>query len=174
MLFGCSFINVLLELGAAHPAGQASIRYLDNIRMMLRERAEGAALVDVDNFARSWHILMKGSIIAAARVIFRLPGGPKRWAGLSSNDTDRPPTVETRIWGDRTDSFAAHAGTPPPTANLGSNRMIVLGIILILVGYLLPVPYFIATIGWILLVIGLVLLVLGQVGRPVGGRRYWY
>ena len=63
---GCSFISVLLELGAAHPAGQASIQYLDNIRQILRERAEAAGLVDVDDFARSWHILMKGSIIAAA------------------------------------------------------------------------------------------------------------
>jgi hypothetical protein len=36
------------------------------------------------------------------------------------------------------------------------------------------VPGIVVTIGWILLVIGLVLLVLGQVGRPVGGRRYWY
>ena len=63
---GCSFINVLLELGAAHPAGQASIQYLDNIRTMVRERGEAAGLVDVDNFARSWHMLMKGSIIAAA------------------------------------------------------------------------------------------------------------
>ena len=50
--------------------------------------------------------------------------------------------------------------------------MIVLGVIL--VGYLLPVRGIIATIGWILLVIGLVLLVLGRMGRPVGGRRYWY
>jgi dipeptide/tripeptide permease len=56
----------------------------------------------------------------------------------------------------------------------GEQPVIVLGIILILVGYLLPVPAIIATIGWVLLVIGLVLLVLGQVGRPVGGRRYWY
>lgn len=63
---GCSFINVLLELGAAHSAGQASIQYLDNIRQILRERAEAAGLVDVDDFARSWHILMKGCIIAAA------------------------------------------------------------------------------------------------------------
>lgn len=52
--------------------------------------------------------------------------------------------------------------------------MIVLGIILILFAYLLPVPALNATIGWILLVIGVVLLVLGQIGRPVGGRLYWY
>lgn len=63
---GCSFMNVLLELGAAHPAGQASIQYLDNVRQILRDRAEAAGLADADDFARSWHILMKGSIITAA------------------------------------------------------------------------------------------------------------
>lgn len=63
---GCSFINVLLELGATHPAGQASIQYLDNVRQIVHDRAEAAGLVDADDFARSWHILMKGSIITAA------------------------------------------------------------------------------------------------------------
>jgi AcrR family transcriptional regulator len=63
---GCSFINVLLEMGAEHPAGQASVAYLDNIRDIVRQRAEAAGLRDVENFARSWHILMKGSIISAA------------------------------------------------------------------------------------------------------------
>src|SRR6476659_6789700 len=63
---GCSFINVLIELGAAHPAGQASIQYLGNIRSILRQRAETAGLRDADSFARSCHILMKGSIVAAA------------------------------------------------------------------------------------------------------------
>lgn len=63
---GCSFINVLLELGTDHPAGQASVTYLDNIREIVRRRAEAAGLSDVDDFARSWHILMEGSIISAA------------------------------------------------------------------------------------------------------------
>lgn len=63
---GCSFINVLLEMGAAHPAGQASIQYLDNIRSIVRHRAEAAGLRDPDGVARSWHILMNGSIISAA------------------------------------------------------------------------------------------------------------
>ncbi len=62
----CSFINVLLEMGAAHPAGQASIGYLANIRAMVQELAADAGLRDIDGFARSWHILMKGSIISAA------------------------------------------------------------------------------------------------------------
>ena len=63
---GCSFINVLLELGWAHPAGQASIEYLDNIRTIVAGMATEAGLRDPAEFARSWHILMKGAIIAAA------------------------------------------------------------------------------------------------------------
>jgi AcrR family transcriptional regulator len=62
----CSFINVLLELGPRHPAGSASVRHLENIRAIVRRLAEEAGLREADSFARSWHILMKGSIIAAA------------------------------------------------------------------------------------------------------------
>jgi len=63
---GCSFINVLLEMGSAHPAGSASIRHLENIRTVVRTLAEEAGLRDPGRFARSWHILMKGSIVQAA------------------------------------------------------------------------------------------------------------
>jgi AcrR family transcriptional regulator len=62
----CSFINVLLELGPGHPAGSASVRHLENIRSIVRALAEEAGLRDPGAFAHSWHILMKGSIIAAA------------------------------------------------------------------------------------------------------------
>ena len=62
----CSFINVLLELGPSHPVGQASIDYLENIRGVVSSLAEEAGLRDPEAFARSWHILMKGSIISAA------------------------------------------------------------------------------------------------------------
>ena len=44
----CSFINVLLELGAAHPAGRASIEHLENIRSVVRQLAEEAGLSDPD------------------------------------------------------------------------------------------------------------------------------
>ncbi|MEU6717384.1 DUF6131 family protein [Nonomuraea sp. NPDC046802] len=30
------------------------------------------------------------------------------------------------------------------------------------------------TIGIIILIIGVILLILGAIGRPVGGRRYWF
>ncbi len=63
---GCSFINVLLEMGPQHPAGRASARHLDNIRSIVSRLAEEAGLRDPASFAHSWHILMKGSIVAAA------------------------------------------------------------------------------------------------------------
>lgn len=62
----CLFINVLLEMGAEHPLGQAGIEHLQTIRDIVAARAERAGLTDIDNFARCWHILMKGAIVAAA------------------------------------------------------------------------------------------------------------
>jgi AcrR family transcriptional regulator len=62
----CSFINVLLEMGPAHPAGQASVRHLASIRSIVARLADEAALRDPESFARSWHILMKGAIVSAA------------------------------------------------------------------------------------------------------------
>lgn len=63
---GCSFINVLLEFGADHPAGQACVAHIDHVRDIVRTRAAAAGLTDVEDFASSWHILMKGAIILAA------------------------------------------------------------------------------------------------------------
>ena len=63
---GCSFINVMLELASADdPVRQASVGYLSAIRDFLRGLAEQAGVEDADGFARQWHILMKGSIVAA-------------------------------------------------------------------------------------------------------------
>ncbi|WP_104060159.1 TetR/AcrR family transcriptional regulator [Arthrobacter sp. 4R501] len=61
----CSFINILLEMGPAHPLGQASIDYLARIRGHVQDLAEQAGLDRPEDFARSWHILMKGSIVSA-------------------------------------------------------------------------------------------------------------
>jgi AcrR family transcriptional regulator len=62
---GCSFINVLLEMRNGHPAGTASAAFLENIRSLLRRFAEEADLREPEAFAHSWHILMKGAIVAA-------------------------------------------------------------------------------------------------------------
>ncbi|MBA8824165.1 AcrR family transcriptional regulator [Saccharopolyspora lacisalsi] len=69
---GCSFINVLLEMhghGPEHALGHASIQYLANIRALVRERAGRAGPAGParpEEFAHSWHVLMKGSILASA------------------------------------------------------------------------------------------------------------
>ncbi len=62
----CSFINILLEMGPTHPLGQASIDYLARIRGHVQALAEQAGLDRPEEFARSWHILMKGSIVSAS------------------------------------------------------------------------------------------------------------
>ena len=61
-----SFVKVLLELGPKHPAGGASVRHLEQIRVIVRRLAEEAGLRDTDSFAHSWHVLMQGSIVVAA------------------------------------------------------------------------------------------------------------
>jgi AcrR family transcriptional regulator len=63
---GCSFVNVLLEMGDLDsPLGKASAAHLEYIRSVVRTLAEEAGVQDSDTFAHSWHILMKGSIVAA-------------------------------------------------------------------------------------------------------------
>jgi AcrR family transcriptional regulator len=63
---GCSFINVVLEhpdpADAVHRAG---ISHLAGIREFLEDLARRAGIADAEQFAREWHILMKGSIVAA-------------------------------------------------------------------------------------------------------------
>jgi AcrR family transcriptional regulator len=63
---GCSFVNVLLETAdVEHPVGRASAAHLEYIRSVVRLLAEEAGIEDSAEFAHSWHILMKGSIVAA-------------------------------------------------------------------------------------------------------------
>jgi AcrR family transcriptional regulator len=63
---GCSFINVLLEMNdRTSSAGRAGAEHLANIRSIIRQLATEAGLRDPEQFSHSWHILMKGSIVAA-------------------------------------------------------------------------------------------------------------
>ena len=63
---GCSFINILLELnGEDGEVRSASADHLASIREILRTLAEEGGFREPDAFAHSWHILMKGSIVAA-------------------------------------------------------------------------------------------------------------
>lgn len=61
----CAFVSTLLEMGSTHPLGVASIEYLEHVRAFIRALAVEAGLEQPDVFARSCHILTKGSIISA-------------------------------------------------------------------------------------------------------------
>jgi AcrR family transcriptional regulator len=63
---GCSFINVLLEI--ADPQSElhrASADYLAKIRAFVADLAAEAGVAEPKALAHKWHILMKGSIVAA-------------------------------------------------------------------------------------------------------------
>src|ERR1700722_12317433 len=63
---GCSFITTLIEINDRnHPVHQAAVAHLANIRSYIERLAAEIGVDDVDSFARKWHILMKGSILAA-------------------------------------------------------------------------------------------------------------
>jgi AcrR family transcriptional regulator len=62
---GDSFVNVLIEMGAEHPLGKASIKHLANVRKNLEDLAVQADLREPKEFAFSYQILMKGAIIEA-------------------------------------------------------------------------------------------------------------
>jgi AcrR family transcriptional regulator len=63
---GCAFINVMLESEQGDdPVRAASTAYLASIRDFVGGLARDAGVADPAGFARTWHILMKGSIVAA-------------------------------------------------------------------------------------------------------------
>jgi AcrR family transcriptional regulator len=64
---GCPFVSIMLELDdRSDPVRRASVRHLANIRAFIAGLATAAGVEDADDFARQWHILMKGSIVSAA------------------------------------------------------------------------------------------------------------
>ncbi|HEY0122576.1 MAG TPA: TetR/AcrR family transcriptional regulator [Rhizobium sp.] len=62
---GCPFVNILLESEFNSPIHRAATGHLANIRALLRGFAIDAGLQESDRFVQAWHILMKGSIVAA-------------------------------------------------------------------------------------------------------------
>lgn len=62
---GCSFINVLLESKVDSSVHRAAAIHLLKIRAIVQALAQDCKLRDPEQFAQVWHMLMKGSIIAA-------------------------------------------------------------------------------------------------------------
>jgi AcrR family transcriptional regulator len=63
---GCAFLTTMIEINdKEHPVHQAAVSHLANIRTYIEDLAQAAGIVDPRSFGRKWHILMKGSIMAA-------------------------------------------------------------------------------------------------------------
>ena len=63
---GCSFLTTMIEINdSEHPVHKAAVEHLANIRGYIERLAAEAGIREVGSFARKWHILMKGSIMAA-------------------------------------------------------------------------------------------------------------
>ena len=63
---GCAFLTTMIEISdRSHPVHQAAITHLANLRYYLAGLAAEAGIGDADGFARKWHILIKGAILAA-------------------------------------------------------------------------------------------------------------
>jgi AcrR family transcriptional regulator len=95
---GCSFINVLLEHPSGeHPVHRAAAAYLAGIRQFLEDLGRQAGIPDAQGFAREWHILMKGSIVAAGEGDHDAALGAKKIAALLLHAaTEAPSASPTR------------------------------------------------------------------------------
>jgi AcrR family transcriptional regulator len=94
---GCSFINVLLEANVGSPLRRASAAHLSNIRAIIVSLAESAGFADPEGFAQAWHMLMKGSIIAAGEGNLNAALEAKRAARLIIDGWARDPRETAAI-----------------------------------------------------------------------------
>lgn len=89
---GCAFINALLEMRADGRVREAAEEHLAKLRTLIASLAEEAGLKDPREFARIWHMLMKGALVAACEGDRNAALGAKwvarqvldRWAGKSA------------------------------------------------------------------------------------------
>lgn len=88
---GCSFINVLLETKARSPVRRAAAIHLSKIRAIIGALARGAGLRSPEKFAQAWHMLMKGSIVAAGEGNRNAARDAKRAARLIIDGWPRHP-----------------------------------------------------------------------------------
>jgi len=85
---GCSFINVMLEHpDERHPLHRAAAEYLAHIREFVAALAIDAGIAEPEEFACGWHILMKGSIVAAGEGDHEAARRAQRMGALLLKDT---------------------------------------------------------------------------------------
>jgi len=94
---GCSFINVLLESEISGPVHRAAALHLAKIRTLVRGVALRAGLAEPAKFAAVWHMLMKGSIVAACEGNHNAAREAQRAGRLILDGWQRPTTQRSRL-----------------------------------------------------------------------------
>ncbi|MHA7155601.1 TetR/AcrR family transcriptional regulator [Arthrobacter sp. TMN-50] len=62
---GCPYIRALVEAGAGHPIGAASLAYLNEAQFEVEKAAIEMGLDEPHDFAQCWMILLQGSVVAS-------------------------------------------------------------------------------------------------------------
>ena len=62
-----SFVHVLMEMGAEHPLGAASIEYMAKSKAQITRLAKEAGVPGEEFFAQQCLVLLKGAVVAAAQ-----------------------------------------------------------------------------------------------------------
>lgn len=106
------FLHVLVEMGPDHPLGKASIGYLEKTRQQIAEAAANAGLRDPEDFAWSAHILIKGSMVAAAEGD---PRAASRARQMAADLIQRYRRAPDRHSGGLRERRAEPGSTPPET-----------------------------------------------------------
>jgi len=78
---GASVIDAVLKLNRRHPVGRVVARQAPRIRTAIVDLARQAGLVDVEEFADSWSILLKGAVLHAAEGDLGAPARARRMGG---------------------------------------------------------------------------------------------
>ncbi|OUM39434.1 TetR/AcrR family transcriptional regulator [Arthrobacter sedimenti] len=65
---GCPYIRALLETGPTHPVGAASLIYLNDIRSSVEQAAAAMGLVDPEDFAYCWMVLLQGAVVSGVGI----------------------------------------------------------------------------------------------------------
>jgi AcrR family transcriptional regulator len=79
---GCYFVNVMLEFRGRDRERRAAVSHLAVIRGIVRDLAAAEHLSKPEQFSAIWHILMKGSIVAAGEGNRQAAADAKRAARL--------------------------------------------------------------------------------------------
>jgi hypothetical protein len=77
------FINVLLEMGASHPTGQASVHYLENLRSVVAAMVQEAGLRDPERSFAPGTSSCRDPSSPPPRATSTPPNAPKLWAAYS-------------------------------------------------------------------------------------------